>query len=89
MEHKVDIDYTNVESSNSSVKVFIRARPPESNSDDCGNYIFPLEQRKISIHDPSNSNRNYGEHKFMFDRIFWTNSKQEEVFEMGGLKHQV
>jgi hypothetical protein len=39
------------------------------------------EQRKIVIKDPDVSNKRYGEVSFQFDKVFWTNTKQEDVFD--------
>eukprot|EP01036_Dinobryon_divergens_P027569 gene27569-36366_t len=41
----------------------------------------PQDDRKIVIKDPDSSNRRYGEVSFQFDKVFWTDVKQEEVFD--------
>lgn len=79
--HRVVSDYTGVETSSGNVKVFVRARPPEeaSNSD----FLETNEDcRKIVIKDPDSTSKKYSEVAFQFDRIFWTDKSQKEVFDV-------
>lgn len=81
MEHKVVTDYTNVAVDNENVKVYVRARPPEEGHEMPKDmFSLPPEkpQRKLVIRDISN--RSYGEHAFLFDRVFWTDDDQETVY---------
>lgn len=78
--HKVVSEYTAVEGSGSNIRVFIRARPLEDESEST-DFIQAEDERKLVIRDPDpNSNKRYGEVSFQFDRIFWTTAKQDEVF---------
>ncbi len=80
--HKVVADYTQ-ESSNNNIKVFVRARPLEEDTNDSTDFITVSEEdeRRISIRDPAaGSNKKYGEVSFQFDRVFWTNASQVDVF---------
>lgn len=77
-------DYTRVDGSDTNIKVFVRARPLDGeDSDSPSDFLLPDPQddRKIVIKDPDSSNRRYGEVSFQFDKVFWTDVKQEEVFE--------
>lgn len=80
--HRVVTEYTAVDGGGgSNIKVFIRARPVEDESDP-SEFINLEEDRKLVIRDPDpGSNKRYGEVSFQFDRIFWTDAKQEEVFQ--------
>jgi len=80
--HKVVTNYTVVESSGSNISVFVRSRPADDSSDPTE--IFTLDSddnRKITIKDPEASNRKYGEVSFQFDRVFWTQANQNEIFD--------
>jgi hypothetical protein len=79
--HKVVTNYVPV-GEDSNISVFVRARPAEDSSD--GGEILqydPEDSRKLVIRDPESSNRKYGEVAFQFDRVFWTDSQQSEVFD--------
>lgn len=81
--HKVVSDYTNVVES-ASIKVYVRARPAENAGEPGSNFIEtnPSDERFISIKDPDESRQKYGEVNFNFDKIFWTEVDQEEIFEV-------
>ena len=78
--HRVVSDYTAVDSENNLVKVFVRARPPEEAADSSFLEVGE-DQRRITIKDPDQSNKKYSEVAFQFDRVFWTNVAQKEIFE--------
>lgn len=80
--HRVVSDYTGGDESNSHIKVFVRARPLDDEAD-TPDYITRDEdnQRKISIKDPDPNSKRYGEVSFQFDRVFWTDTKQDQVFD--------
>jgi hypothetical protein len=69
----------------SSIKVFVRARPLENlETPTSSNFIEikPGEDEKfISIKDPDESRQKYGEVNFNFDRVFWTECEQQEIFD--------
>lgn len=79
--HRVVSDYTNVDTSSSNIKVYIRARPPEE-SDAAVDFIETKndDKQKILIKDPDISSRKYSEVVFQFDRVFWLEAQQEEIF---------
>ena len=81
MTHRVVSEYTH-DNANSNIKVFIRARPCEDDSSP-GDFLAVSgdDSRKINVRDPDEANRKYGEVAFEFDKIFWTETKQEEVFQ--------
>ena len=81
--HRVVSEYNIAENANSNIRVYIRARPLEDGSTP-GDFlaISGDESRKINIKDPDEANRKYGEVSFEFDRIFWTETKQEEIFNI-------
>ena len=89
--YKVVSDYTQNVSSNTNVQVFVRARPTQSGSDGA-----VLEEKfGIRANDPRrieiNQGRNGAEdrsHAFSFDKVFWTNSRQEDIFSVV-CQHQV
>ncbi len=77
--HKVVSDYTGAGGSD-NVKVFVRARPPEEVIE--SSFLDVGEDRKrITIKDPDTSSKKYSEVAFSFDRVFWTDVKQKEIFE--------
>jgi hypothetical protein len=79
--HRVVSDYTNVDSTNTNVKVFVRARPPDENAQAIETFLTRSgDSRKISIKDPDPSNK-HSEVTFKFDRIFWTDTTQDDIFE--------
>ncbi len=103
--HHVVSDYTLNGSNNSSsnISVFIRARPPETNSGGNGSSSSLLaapanfleydnnedtQRSTIAIKEPGEhangsggvASKKYNEVKFQFDRIFWTDTSQEEIF---------
>ena len=79
--HRVTHEYAH-DNANSNIRVYIRARPCDDGSV-AGDFlkIAPDEPRKISIRDPDESRSKHGEVGYDFDRIFWTETPQEEVFE--------
>ena len=84
MAYKVVSDYTQNVSTNTNVQVFVRARPPGRGDVD-GKAL--AERFGISSKDPKRievKNRTavggVGEHAFSFDRVFWTDTAQEEIF---------
>lgn len=82
MTHKVSTNYTPVDNGASNISVYIRARPLEDSSE--ANDFLQVDaddSRKIVIRDPDTSSKRYGEVSFQFDRIFWTQTQQDEVFE--------
>ena len=81
--HRVVTNYTPVEGAgDSNISVFVRARPVEDGSDPSEFLTLESEDdRKLSIKDPESNNRRYGEVSFQFDRIFWTQAQQDEIFE--------
>ena len=80
--HKVVSDYTSNEVSSSNIRVFVRARPPED-LDAKTDFIEAGgdENRRLVIKDPEVSNRKYSEVVFQFERVFWTDVRQDEIFE--------
>lgn len=80
--HRVVTSYTPVGDTGSNINVFVRARPTEDASDP--GEIMQVDaddSRKLVIKDPESSTRKYGEVSFQFDRVFWTDTQQSEVFE--------
>ena len=79
--HRVVSDYTPDENISSNIKVFVRARPLEEDGI-VSDFIIkdPDNDRKVIIRDPDPNNRKYGEIGFQFDRIYWTDVKQDEIF---------
>ncbi len=80
-------DYTFVDGgapSPSNISVFIRARPPQNKSATLSFLEYEnspdTERGAITIREPGENPKKYGEVKFQFDRIFWTDTLQEEVF---------
>ena len=85
MAHRVVSDYTGDGGAGSSVnvKVFVRARPFDDVS---GSAEFlqldPEQSSKLTIKDPEGGNKKkYSEVTFQFDNVFWTDTKQETLFE--------
>lgn len=80
--HRVVSNYTPVGDSDSNIKVYVRIRPNEDSSDPAEVLHIAEEGdvRKLIIKDPDTSNRKYGEVSFQFDKIFWTDIDQTEVF---------
>lgn len=80
--HRVVSNYTPVADSESNIKVFVRIRPNEDSSDPSEVLHVAEEEdvRKLVIKDPDSSNRKYGEVSFQFDKIFWTDVEQAEIF---------
>eukprot|EP01035_Chromulina_nebulosa_P018244 gene18244-23917_t len=79
--HRVVSDYTRNETSNSNIKVYVRARPILDKTE-LTDFISrdSNDERKIIIKDPDVSNKKYSEVSFQFDKLFWTNSTQEDIF---------
>ena len=81
--HRVVSDYTRVDDASSNIKVFVRARPVEQEGDLTDFLTTDGEdERKLVIKDPEANNKRYGEVSFQFDKVFWTNAKQEDVFDI-------
>lgn len=78
--HRVVSDYTGGSGGNNNVKVFVRARPPEEAADTSFLSVSD-DNRKITIKDPDVNSKKYSEVAFQFDRIFWTETKQKELFD--------
>jgi len=82
MDHQVVSDYSNTTGADetSSIRVFVRARPPEDNAPiNTSHFILETSESKITIKNADNEN--YGDHKYGFSRIFGPESDQREVFE--------
>ncbi len=81
--HRVVTNYTPIGEKGSNINVFVRARPSEDSSDP-GEIlqVDSEEPRKLVIKDPDASNRKYGEVSFQFDKIFWTDSDQQNIFDI-------
>ena len=77
--HRVVSDYTGV-AGNNNVKVFVRARPPEEAADSS---FLQVDEgcKKITIKDPDITSKKYSEVAFQFDRVFWTDTKQKDLFD--------
>ena len=73
-------DYTKVDSSSSNVSVYVRARPLDDKSEESDFISTNSDRTQLTLKDPDPNNRKYGEVNFQFDRIFWTDAAQEEVF---------
>lgn len=83
--HRIITDYTNIVETNSNIKVYVRARPPEE--DNSTNMEFldwrsDPEHKRIVIKDPDINNKKYTEVAFQFDRVFWTETQQQEIFNV-------
>lgn len=80
--HRVVSSY-HVESTNSNIKVFVRARPLAEETEESDFIVTDTtDETKIVIRDPESSNRRYGEVSFQFDKVFWTDSVQQDVFNV-------
>lgn len=80
MQHRVSANYAPVEGASSNINVYIRARPLEDASESTDfMQVDEDENRKVVIRDPDSSNKR--EVSFQFDRIFWTQTQQDEVFD--------
>jgi hypothetical protein len=83
--HRVATEYTKVENhlSSSNVKVYVRARPPD-NTDEITFMDTTSEQKnRILIKDPNeSSSKKYSEVAFHFDRVFWIDTQQQEIFDV-------
>ena len=79
--HRVVSEYKLPDNPQSNIRVYVRARPLE-NGIEPGDFITieSDDLRQISIKDPDTSNRKYSEVSFQFDRVFWTDIGQEEIF---------
>lgn len=82
MNHRVVSEYKRDEEHNSSnIKVFVRARPMEEDVEQSDFIqIDADDERKISIRNPEATSKSHGEVSFSFDRVFWTETAQEKVF---------
>ena len=81
--HRVVSSYVRADNANSNIKVFVRARPLEEQDAVTSDFLTKDidDDRKVVIRDPDPNNRKYGEIGFQFDRIFWTNAPQSDIFE--------
>jgi hypothetical protein len=91
MAYKVVSDYTQGVSSNTNVQVYVRARPPSAALSNLSPKELE-EQFGISKRDPkrievkkAGGTGDHGgggdkEHAFSFDRVYWTDTAQEEIF---------
>lgn len=81
--HRIITDYTNIEAS-SNIKVYVRARPPEDNSAsmDFLDWRNDQEHKRLIIKDPDLNNKKYSEVAFQFDRVFWIDTQQQEIFNV-------
>eukprot|EP00603_Paraphysomonas_imperforata_P008117 CAMPEP_0114430666 /NCGR_PEP_ID=MMETSP0103-20121206/10166_1 /TAXON_ID=37642 ORGANISM="Paraphysomonas imperforata, Strain PA2" /NCGR_SAMPLE_ID=MMETSP0103 /ASSEMBLY_ACC=CAM_ASM_000201 /LENGTH=1113 /DNA_ID=CAMNT_0001600135 /DNA_START=58 /DNA_END=3399 /DNA_ORIENTATION=+ len=82
--HRVSTEYTKVENhlSTSNVKVYVRARPPDTTDEIT--FMDPTSEQKnrILIKDPNESStKKYSEVAFHFDRVFWIDTQQQEIFD--------
>lgn len=83
--HRISTEYTKVENhlSSSNVKVYVRARPPDGNEEITFMDATSEEKNRILIKDPNeSSNKKYSEVAFHFDRVFWTQTQQQEIFDV-------
>ena len=86
MEHRVVTDYTNVNVNSTNVKVYVRLRPPftgpsksksEEKETSLPQDMFILrDQKQLSL-----KNKDDLSHKFLFDRVFWTDTRQAMFFQ--------
>lgn len=80
--HRVVTNYTPIGDKGSNINVYVRARPTEDSSDPSEILQIDTEEiRKLNIKDPDPSNRKYGEVSFQFDKIFWTDATQHDIFD--------
>eukprot|EP01036_Dinobryon_divergens_P056499 gene56499-75446_t len=66
-----------------NIKVFVRARPPEdSQPSDFIDISNADNDNSLTVKDPESTtaNKTYSETKFEFDKIFWSDATQEDVF---------
>jgi len=88
MAYKVVTDYTTGVSENANVKVFVRARPPARDSEEVRKFIEDQYEvggdnpKRIAVKDIRRKDEQggSGEHAFQFDRVFWTEATQAEIF---------
>ena len=59
----------------SSIKVFVRGRPPDG---DMGGNFKILGPSKIQISDPTGER---GDHVFGYEKVFWQDSTQEQMYD--------
>lgn len=79
--HRVVSEYKLPDNAQSNIRVYVRARPLEDNAES-GEFmtIGSEDLRQINIKDPDTSHRKYSEVAYQFDRVFWTDIGQEEIF---------
>ena len=79
--HRVVSEYKLPENTQSNIRVYVRARPLEDGKvPEDFLTIGSEDNRQIVITDPDTSNRKYTEVSFQFDKVFWTDIGQEEIF---------
>lgn len=86
----INHDYTQDPIVSSNIKVFIRARPLDKDEHDNPNaplsimskdfiHVDAFDDKKIVIKHPDPNI--HKEVAYQFDKIFWTESKQDEIFD--------
>lgn len=93
MEYATVTDYTNGNSENSKVKVFVRVRPNEDGSKLSPDMFPKVEESQIfqfsillSSYIFKGKPEQYGaEHMFQYDGIFWDDSQQDQIFDPIGI----
>ena len=86
MDHQVVSDYSgNDENTSSAIKVFVRARPAEGDTNNGLDHftLFPPQNKKIKISDPNTgpNHNKYGDHVFSYNSVFWADIQQKELYE--------
>ena len=91
MAYKVVSDYTQGLSTNTNVQVYVRARPPSAALSNVSPKeleehfgISKRDPKRIEVKRPGGTGDVGGggdkEHAFSFDRVYWTDTAQEEIF---------
>jgi hypothetical protein len=91
MAYKVVSDYTQGLSTNTNVQVYVRARPPSAALSNVSPKeleehfgISKRDPKRIEVKRPGGTGEVGGggdkEHAFSFDRVYWTDTAQEEIF---------
>ena len=83
MAHRIAADYTGDGIGSAPIKVYVRARPFEDPSASAEFLVQDAEQpTRLTIKDPEGgSKKKYSEVTFQFDNVFWTDTKQDSLFE--------
>jgi hypothetical protein len=64
------------------LQVYVRLRPPGDGSNAVDPRFlerFPDNPKKLVLRD---AGHHYGEYAFLYDHVFWTDAKQEDVFNI-------